>query len=192
MHRFCETRIIHPSFNTQLSKIIRTMRAVTNSYIYIYDCREYRHAATTVVSARRSRRPGTNEHVSSSPGTIHVRGRRLARARINTLRARAGSARPAARRLTRASPPLHNCSEPMTALYRWRSPPAPNESAALSPQSAPYSPREDKVWKSITRLSECRSIHCWPLHRPSRTAREARLPWLMCTELTPFLLPVTS
>lgn len=76
------------------------------------------------------------------PGTIHVRGRRLARAAINTRWARAGSARPAARRLARVPPPrAHDrppqMTEPRTLRER-RTVPVSTTTLAARPRTRSY------------------------------------------------------
>lgn len=149
--------------------------------------REYRHAVWSVVTARRSRRAGTGEHVSSSPGTIHVRGRRLARAPINTRWARAGSARPAARRLARASAaasPWPPSTDDGARPHPTRAPHCPCTQHDHTRRAIPHSlvPRDDKVGKSISPQVPQHPLTAPPAARPpsARPARPARPVTRLC------------
>lgn len=96
-----------------------------------------------VTASRTGSRRRQREHVSSAPGTIHVRGRRLARAAINTATRRAVPGPP--RDLSHA-PPAPPCAVP----------PAPHRAAPNREPSLPHD-RPPQMTESARTLQERRS-----------------------------------
>lgn len=122
------------------------------------------------LSARRTREP--------EPGTIHVGGRRRARAPINTAAAARAVAGP-----PRDLPHAWRPRRPMPASYRWRSP-APYDDAALTPPPARPTHRRPTAPEGMKIDSIGAAASRWPLavpgHAPGRLGTSSRTP---CTEL---------